>query len=162
MSVSYPERPVIAVGAVLMDGERVLLVRRGKPPQKGKWTVPGGSVHLGETMPRAAARELFEETGLSATIGPVVAIVERITPPSETDARGPMFHYVIVDYLATGPTGSLRAGDDADDAQWVPLAELETWDTTAGLIPVIERACAILRGDKHAPLIEDTGSSTNK
>ena len=146
-----PELPVIAVGVVLLDGDRVLLVRRGRPPLQGQWTIPGGGVEVGETLREAALRELQEETGLSADIGPIVEVVERITPG--TDPARPRYHYVIIDFLGTAPVGELRASSDADEARWVPLCELSAgstadtgWDTTAGLEPVIARARALRDG----------------
>jgi mutator protein MutT len=145
------ERPVVAVGVVLLDGDRVLLVRRARPPGVGKWTVPGGKVGLGETMRDAAARELMEETGLAATLGPVVEVLERIVRDGETIA----YHYVIIDFLGTDPRGTLVAGDDATEARWVPVADLDRTDTTDGLAPVVERARAIRAGTVVPPLTPD-------
>ena len=156
MGAEFPLAPVAAVGVVLLDGERVLLVRRGRPPHVGRWTVPGGKVELGETLREAALRELGEETGLTATLGPIVEVLERITPSDLEDSGPPRvrFHYVIVDFLGTAPSGVLRAGDDASEARWVPIAELASVDTTDGLAPVIARAKAIAAGHGHdlAPL----------
>jgi ADP-ribose pyrophosphatase YjhB (NUDIX family) len=135
------ERPVVAVGVLLLDhrdgGDRVLLVRRGKPPAVGRWTVPGGKVELGETLEAAALRELREETGLTCTLGPLVEVLDRVV----RDADGEIaFHYVILDFLGTAPHGTLAAGDDSTDARWFALAELEGLDTTDGLAPVVARA----------------------
>lgn len=133
MATEHPAgRPEVAVGAIVVDGAgRVLLIRRGHPPAQGLWTVPGGRVERGETLHTALTRELFDETGLSATIGPLVEVFEYI------DAR---YHYVILDYLATDPQGELRAGDDATDACFVSLDEIDRYPTTAGLVPVLRKA----------------------
>ncbi|MSP60169.1 MAG: NUDIX domain-containing protein [Myxococcales bacterium] len=139
----YPARPVIAVGVVLLDGDRVLLVRRGAAPAAGKWSVPGGGVNTGETLRDAAARELAEETGLAATLGPLVEVVERV---HRDEAGRVRFHYVIHDYLATAPRGTLAAASDADEARFVPIADLRDLDTTSGLAEVIDRARALRDG----------------
>lgn len=149
MAREYPELPVVAVGVVLLDGERVLLVRRGRPPHVGRWTVPGGTVELGESLREAALRELGEETGLSATLGPIVEVLERVVP-SENAAK-PLYHYVIIDFVGTAPTGTLAAADDATEARWISLAELPGIDTTDGLVPVIERARRIAAGSDEPP-----------
>jgi len=133
----YPEAPIVAVGVLLLDGDRVLLVQRGRPPQVGRWTVPGGGVEVGETLEEAALRELGEETGLGCTLGPVVEVLDRVLRDGDGRVE---YHYVILDFLGTTPTGELRAGSDCADARWVPVAELATYETTDGLLPVIERA----------------------
>src|SRR5262245_11264212 len=148
MPREYPELPVVAVGVVLLDGDRVLLVERARPPNAGRWTVPGGVVEAGESMREAALRELREETGLECTLGPIVEILERIVPDDVGRAR---FHYVIVDFLGTAPAGELRATSDASDARFIPLRDLGTLPLTDDLVPVIERAAAIRDGAALPP-----------
>ncbi len=139
---------MVAVGVVLLDGDRVLLVQRARPPGVGKWTVPGGGVDAGEGLREAALRELAEETGLAATLGPIVEVLERIVRDDDGRAR---FHYVIVDFLGTAPRGTLAPSSDAADARWVPIAALGGYVTTDGLAPVIERARAIRDGAALPP-----------
>jgi ADP-ribose pyrophosphatase YjhB (NUDIX family) len=144
----YPEHPIVAVGVLLLDGERVLLVRRARPPQPGRWTVPGGGVEVGETLEAAAARELREETGLGCTLGPIVEVLDRVVHDGDGKIE---FHYVILDLLGTAPTGELCVGSDASEARWVTLAELAGLDTTDGLEPVIRRAIAMRDGGERGP-----------
>ena len=148
MTREYPGRPILAVGVVLLDGDRVLLIRRGRPPNAGLWSVPGGGVDVGESMREAAARELREETGLEATLGPMVEILERIVHDDDGRVR---YHYLIVDFLGTAPRGTLVATDDAADARFVPFADLHTLPLTDNLAPVLERARAIRDGAALPP-----------
>jgi mutator protein MutT len=144
----YPEHPVVAVGVLLLDGDRVLLVRRARPPQSGRWTVPGGGVELGETLEQAAVRELREETGLGCTLGPIVEVLDRVVRDGDDKIE---FHYVILDFLGTAPVGELRAGSDAGEARWVAIDELAGVDTTDGLEPVVRRALAMRDGGERGP-----------
>jgi ADP-ribose pyrophosphatase YjhB (NUDIX family) len=121
-----------AVGAIIFDDDgRVLLVRRGKPPAKDLWSVPGGKVEAGETLAAACAREVREETGLDVDVGAEVVVVER---------SGEGYHYVIHDFLARVRGGTLAAGDDSAEARWVTLDEAAGLPTTEGLLPVLRAA----------------------
>lgn len=109
------QRPQVCVGAVAVEDDAILLVRRGRGPAQGTWSVPGGRVEGGETLAEAVVRELAEETGLEGVCDELVGWVERI---------GPSHHYVIFDFKVTVlDPGVPRAGDDAAEAAWVPLVE---------------------------------------
>src|SRR5262249_51162472 len=106
----YPDRPIVAVGAIVFDSAgRVLLGGRGRPPAQGRWSVPGGAVEAGETLAEACAREVREETGLEVEVGSLCEVVERVTRDPDGRVR---FHYVILDYAARVSGGTLRAGSD--------------------------------------------------
>jgi len=121
-----PTRPVVAVGLVARDrAGRLLLVERGNPPHKGRWSLPGGRVEGGETIAAAATRELAEETGLEAAVGEIAGIVERI---------GEGFHYLIVDLWAELADGAVPvAAGDAADARLVALDQLPGYPLSPGL-----------------------------
>jgi 8-oxo-dGTP diphosphatase len=122
---------VAAVGAIVHDGGgRLLVVRRGRPPALGLWSLPGGRVEAGESDEEALTREVAEETGLAVAVGDLVGSVVR--PP-----------YEIRDYRCTVASGRLRAGDDASDAAWVTLAELRTLPTTPGLLDALSTWSAL-------------------
>jgi ADP-ribose pyrophosphatase YjhB (NUDIX family) len=140
----------VAVGVLLLDGDQLLLVKRGRPPAQGKWTVPGGGVELGETLAEAAARELREETGLSARLGPVVEILERVVH----DAAGSVeYHYVILDFLGTDPRGVPAPGSDVSEVRWVKVADLSQYQTTDSLEPVIARALEMRDAGARGPYL---------
>lgn len=136
----YPSVPRVGVGAVVLDADRVLLVRRGKPPLAGKWSLPGGLLELGETTAEAACREVAEECGLQIRVGEVVGILDRVVRDAEGRIR---YHWVLVDYLASVESGTLCAASDADEAQWVEVDEVQRLDTTDGLLDMIRRAQAL-------------------
>jgi ADP-ribose pyrophosphatase len=114
-AIEYPDLPRLAVGAVVVHQDRVLLVRRAKAPAQGLWAIPGGSVRLGETLRQAAEREILEETGLTVRAGEVVLTFETIRRDPDGRVR---FHYVIVDLLAEYLTGEPTPADDAAEARW--------------------------------------------
>ncbi len=112
----YPRRPRVAVGGVVIKEDRVLLVRRGKPPSEGEWAIPGGSVELGEALQEAVAREILEETGISIRVGEPVHLFDDVRRDDMGRVR---FHYVILDFAGEFLSGELKAADDAKDARWV-------------------------------------------
>jgi 8-oxo-dGTP diphosphatase len=122
---SYPVTPRPAVGAVVFKDNAVLLVRRGKPPAKGMWAIPGGSVRLGETLQTAAEREVLEETGIIVQAGRPVYVFDVI---EHDEDGGVKFHYVIVDLVAEYVDGEPCPGDDATDARWVREVDLAHLD----------------------------------
>ena len=135
MSTPLP-RPTVAVGGIIVDENRILLIQRGHAPNQGLWTVPGGRVEWGETLREAVVREVREETGLTVEPGPLVVIVDRMSRP---DAEAP-YHFIILDFLARSLGGVLQAGDDAAAARWVAPGKWEALPTTDGLGPVLEKA----------------------
>jgi 8-oxo-dGTP diphosphatase len=144
VSREYPSHPRVGVGAVILDGRRVLLVKRGGQPSAGKWSLPGGLVDLGETTVEAIAREVAEECGLRIRIAGLAGIVDRVV---RDDAGRVRYHYVLVDYLAYPDAGTLVAGSDAADAQWVDVDAVERLDITDGLVDMIRRAQALAGGE---------------
>ena len=122
-SKEYPDQPRVAVGAIVFKDKQVLLVRRGKPPARDLWAIPGGSVEIGDTLQRAAEREIFEETGITIQALEPVFTFDYIEWDEFGCAR---FHYVIVDLTADYVRGEPRAGDDAADARWVSSQEMAT------------------------------------
>lgn len=133
----YPTRPIVGVGAIVVEADRVLLVKRGQPPLAGAWSLPGGGVEVGETLTAAVQREVFEETGLIVDAGPIVEVLDRIHP----DADGRVeFHYVLIDYLCTVVGGSLHPGSDAADARWATEADLPSCQLQPVTLAVIRKA----------------------
>lgn len=134
---SYPPRPVVGVGALILDGDSILLVRRGKEPLRGCWSLPGGAVETGERLADALRREVREETGLEVEVLRLFEVLERILPD---DAGAPRHHYVLLDYLCRVTGGALCAGDDAMDVRWIRRADLGQYEITPGTQAVIEKA----------------------
>jgi mutator protein MutT len=132
----YPKRPVLGVGALIFNRDKILLVERGKEPLKGYWSLPGGVLEVGETLEQGIVREVREETGLEVKPLKVLEIFERIILD---DHGAPEYHYVLIDYVCRVTGGSLRADDDASRAAWVPRRLLSTYQITTGTLPVIEK-----------------------
>jgi len=136
----YPQRPIVGVGAVIFRRGEVLLVQRGHAPSAGLWSVPGGAVKLGETVAAALRREVLEEVGLKVSVGPLVAVLDRVF---RDEGGGVHYHYVLLDYLCRVVSGRLAASSDAAQARFVPLAGLKALRLTRGTRAVIERARAL-------------------
>jgi ADP-ribose pyrophosphatase YjhB (NUDIX family) len=108
---------------VVIDGTKVLLVRRGQEPLKGEWSLPGGALELGETLQQGVVREVLEETGLMVAPGGIIEILDRITP-DETSGRV-RYHYVLIDFVCHVTGGALCAGTDAEEVRWVEQNQLQ-------------------------------------
>ena len=134
MSREYPDRPHVGVGVVVLRDDRVLLVRRGKAPRVGSWSLPGGGQELGETVIEAAHREVAEETGLDVKILGIVDVVDSITRDAENRIQ---YHYTLVDMVAESRDGTPCAADDVCGVRWVPVDDLEAenlWSETVRII----------------------------
>jgi 8-oxo-dGTP diphosphatase len=129
--------PVPAVGVVCLKGDAVLLIRRGRPPRQGEWSLPGGRIEPGERAIDAARRELREETGVEAEIVGLVDVVDGLFPEAG-------LHYVLIDYAARWVSGEPTAGDDAVDARFVPLGEVEAMLDWSETVRVIRLAAGII------------------
>lgn len=130
MTTTVSEIPLVGVGVVLVEEGRLLLIKRGNEPGKGLWAVPGGKVRHGEALKAAAQREATEETGLDVDVGDVAWVGERITDT---------YHIVLIDFYAKATGGELEASDDADEAEWVELATVDTYPLTPTMRDLIEK-----------------------
>jgi len=144
MKRDYPDRPIVGVGAVIVDQGRVLLIKRGSPPLLGEWSLPGGVVELGETLRAAAEREALEETGLLVKAAEVIEVLDRIIPGPE---GAPQYHYVLIDFLCRVQGGNLRAGGDAADVRWAGENELAEYKLERPAVEVIRKA--FLAANQH-------------
>jgi 8-oxo-dGTP diphosphatase len=135
----YPVRPIVGVGAVIVQDDAVVLIRRRYEPLAGRWSLPGGTLELGETLEVGVAREIAEETGLDVRVGPVIEVFDRIIRDEDARVR---YHFVLVDYLCWPIGGTLRSGSDVDDAVLVPVTRLHEFDLTEKATSVIEQRLA--------------------
>ncbi len=130
----YPDRPWVGVGIVVWKEDRILLVRRGRAPRKGEWSIPGGGQALGETVFEAAIREVHEETGLTVRPTAILTVVDSILRDAE---NRPQFHYTLIEVSAEWVAGEAHAADDVDDVRWVLPAQaidFVKWDETLRII----------------------------
>ena len=146
MSREYPDYPRVGVGAIVLHEGRVLLVKRGRAPGLGLWSVPGGLVDLGETTVDAARREVVAECGLKVQIAGLVGVLDRVTRDAEGRVR---YHWVLIDYLAVLESNdTITAGSDAAEVRWVTIDEVERLPITDGLVDMIQRAAALSAGGR--------------
>jgi 8-oxo-dGTP diphosphatase len=135
MKREYPETPLVGVGAIIIEGDRVALVKRSRPPLAGQWSIPGGLLEVGETLRACAEREVREETGLTGVIGELLGVFDRVVP----DADGHIhYHYVLIDFLCRRTSGELNAADDAEDARWFTREELPSLHLNPETLKVIQ------------------------
>ena len=158
MQREFPEAPIIGVGAVVVYQGRVLLVQRGHDPSKGKWSLPGGMLELGESLTQGVAREVQEETGLNVEAVELVELIDRIHKESGPSGQSVRYHYVIADYLCRVLGGTLQAASDADAARWVERAEWNSHSALA-LDPITMRV--IEAGWQRARALNQSGQETS-
>lgn len=145
----YPERPIVGVGGVVIENGKALLIRRGSEPLLGQWSIPGGTLELGETILEGIARELLEETGITVRVLDLIEVFERINPYSPPELRSPearpRFHFVIVDHLCEKISGDAKAGGDATDVAYATEEELPKFQLTETATRVMRKAFAMDR-----------------
>jgi 8-oxo-dGTP diphosphatase len=150
----YPERPIVGVGGVVIENGKALLIRRGSEPLLGQWSIPGGTLELGETILEGIARELLEETGLTVRVLDLIEVFERINPYSPPESRDPdsrpRFHFVIVDYLCEKISGQTKAGGDATDFAYAAEEELPKYEMTETAMRILRKAFAMDRARRVA------------
>jgi 8-oxo-dGTP diphosphatase len=152
MKRDYPDRPIVGVGAVVVDGERALVVRRATEPLKGQWSIPGGMLELGEKLREGIVREVREETGLEVEVFEVLDVFDSIFPDREGRTQ---YHYVLIDFLCrpkssplkpseglNGPPG-LCASSDVSEAKWVTAEEADDLQMKAATVGVIRKALGL-------------------
>ena len=137
MRRDYPELPIIGVGAVIVDRNRVLLVRRATEPLKGEWSVPGGMLELGEKLRDGVRREVSEETGLQVEPGDVLDVFDSIFQDEQGRTQ---YHYVLIDYLCRVVSGEAKAGSDVSEVRWVQEEELAAMSLRDSIEQVVRKA----------------------
>ena len=143
MNREYPQHPLVGVGGLVWRSDRILLVRRNRPPKAGEWSLPGGMLEVGETLQQGVAREVMEETGCEVAVGAVVATIDLITRDDDGRVH---YHYVLIDLLAEWISGEGRPNDESSDLAWATLAELpeyHLWAETERVIRLSAQARSI-------------------
>ena len=146
-SREYPERPVVGIGGVIVDRGRTVLIRRGTEPLLGQWSIPGGTIEIGETIEEAVGREMREETGLEVRVLELIELFDRIylQDGAASDRKKPRYHYVIADYLCELVGGEPRAGSDVTDLAFARENELSKFNLTEKATSVLKKAFAMSR-----------------
>ena len=142
----YPEAPIAAVSGVVFDSQgKVLLAQRGRAPAKGKWSLPGGVVHVGEELEEALKREIREETGVDVHMERLLCVSSRILKDRDGRVR---YHYILLDYLCVMTGGDARAGSDVEQVRWVDIDGVSCFDLTEGVKDIILEGMHILRQNR--------------
>lgn len=147
LSRTYPDRPIVAVGAAVCWAERVLVVQRGREPSLGRWTLPGGAVDLGERMRDAAAREVCEECGIEIEVGDVVGVLDNIVLDEDGAVR---YHYAIVDFAARYVSGQLAPNEELTGAAWITPAQFGEYNVAPKAQAVLRQALRVVAGQPGA------------
>lgn len=134
MKREFPEQPFIGVGAIIIEGARVVLVKRAHPPIQGQWSIPGGVLEVGEFVREAAIREAREETGLIVEPGELLGVYDRVLRDAENRVQ---YHYVLIDFLCRAVGGELLAGSDAAEVRWFTPEELPALNLAEDTLDVI-------------------------
>ena len=143
MQREFPSQPLIGVGAIIIEGDRVVLVKRAQPPIQGQWSIPGGALEVGEFVRDAAVREAREETGLIVGPGELLGVYDRVVPHADGRVQ---YHYVLVDFLCRPVGGELRAASDAAEVRWFTREELPELKLAEDTQEVIEKGFEKLAG----------------
>lgn len=146
-SREYPLLPIVGIGGVIVSHGRALLVKRGKPPLEGQWSIPGGLLEIGETLMEGVRREMREETGMDVRPLDLIDVFERIELDGGGKAR---YHYVVLDYLCEATGGEARAGDDVTHVAWASAEELEQYSLSSTATRVILKAFEIARAARSS------------
>jgi ADP-ribose pyrophosphatase YjhB (NUDIX family) len=142
MKREYPDRPLVGVGAVIVHGGRVVVAKRASEPLKGRWSIPGGMLELGEKLREGTAREALEETGLIIEAGDVLDVFDAIY----VDPAGlTQYHYVLIDFLCRPVGGELRASSDVSETRWATEAELYALGMTENTLKVIRKGLSLIQ-----------------
>ena len=142
MSREYPARPIPAVGGLIFRGEQALLVLRAKNPGRGKWSIPGGAIKIGETLREALLREMREETSLEVEIGPLVEAVDRIVHDAEGNIQ---FHYIVVDYVCFAPDDEPRPSSDVSELCYVSAENWPEYGLDQLALDTLQKALDLVR-----------------
>jgi ADP-ribose pyrophosphatase YjhB (NUDIX family) len=142
MNREFPESPLVGVGSIIIEADRVVLVKRAHPPIQGHWSIPGGVLEVGELVREAAIREAREETGLIVEPGELLGVYDRVLRNPEKRVQ---YHYVLIDFLCRLVGGTLLAGSDAAEVRWFTRKELPALKVAEDTLDVIEKGFAKLR-----------------
>ncbi len=146
MDRRYPDKPMVGVGAIIFRRDRVLLIKRGREPAYGMWSVPGGLVEVGESLREAVRREVLEEVGLDVEVRDLVAALDRVI----LDEQGRIeYHYILLDFICESEEGNPAAASDVLDCSFAAVDSLSQYSMTEGTEQVIRRAFDYTEGKVH-------------